>query len=185
MSKGNDKSSSEEEEYMVEKILDKRIKGNKVQYYLKWKNYPEADNTWEPVDNLADCKDLIRDFEEKLKKKAEEQQSKAPQRSGSEKETEKEKDKGESMKKKRTTDPASKEDASSVKKRKLDDKTGFDKGWEPDRIIGATDSSGELMFLIKWKEHDGADLVPSKTANVKCPQVVIRFYEERLSWNPV
>ena len=44
-----------------------------------------------------------------------------------------------------------------------------------DQIIGATDEYGDLQFLIKWKDVQKADLVPSKLANEKIPQVFFEF----------
>jgi len=174
--KGKSKDVQEEpEEYTVERILEKRMNGNRVEYFLKWKGYTEADNTWEPVENL-DCPEMIAEFEEKWKK---EQILKGEQKG----------DKSDKKRKLNGSEPADapakkKQEATVEEALKKDDRPrGFDRGFEPDRIIGATDSGGELMFLIKWKGCDEADLVASKVANVRCPQVVIKFYEERLTWH--
>ena len=160
-------SAEEEEEYSVEKIVDKRTtKSGKVEYFLKWKGYSDDDNTWEPVENL-DCKDLIEEFERKLKEK---------------KGSSGKKDQPQGTKNKSANSSATEK---SEKKRKTDENQpkGFERNLEPERIIGATDSSGELMFLIKWKGSDEADLVPARDANLKCAETVIKFYEERLTWH--
>ncbi|XP_066149179.1 chromobox protein homolog 1-like isoform X2 [Euwallacea fornicatus] len=147
------------EEYVVEKIIDSRIRNGVKEYLLKWIGYDDKDNTWEPESNL-DCPSLIKAFEaDRAAKEAER-----------------------NKKRKATGTPTT--DLKVVKKGKGDDKKlhGFDRGLQPEKIIGATNSSGPLMFLMKWVGTDEADLVPAKQANVKCPQIVIKFYEERLSW---
>lgn len=217
----------QEEEYSVEKILDKRTKPNgKVEYYLKWKGYNDEDNTWEPEENL-DCEELIRAFEESYKKKQDKEKEKSrktkepveiksisrvkdpSERASRNKESER-------SSRKRTVSVASgaSSDAGPSKERKKaisqkaekvatvhnsddEDDTMSEKdketnviplshprpNREPEKIIGATDSSGQLMFLLKWKGIEEADLIAAKQANVLCPQIVIKFYEERLTWH--
>ncbi|XP_037723649.1 chromobox protein homolog 2-like [Drosophila subpulchrella] len=50
----------------VEKILDKRLAGGCVQYLVKWLGYPKEDNSWETMQALNHCLDLLGDFEAQL-----------------------------------------------------------------------------------------------------------------------
>uniref|UniRef100_A0A3B1IM22 Chromobox homolog 5 (HP1 alpha homolog, Drosophila) n=1 Tax=Astyanax mexicanus TaxID=7994 RepID=A0A3B1IM22_ASTMX len=155
----DESGSSDEEEYVVEKVLDRRVVKGRVEYFLKWKGFTDKHNTWEPEKNL-DCPDLISEFMKTYKK------------GGSS-----------------TGTPSSGAKSSSTastavrSKDKILVARGFERGLEPEKIIGATDSCGDLMFLMKWKDSDEADLVLAKEANHKCPQIVIAFYEERLTWH--
>lgn len=115
----------EGEEFIVEKILDSRINDNGIkEYFLKWIGYDDKDNTWEPEENL-DCPKLIQAFE--------------ASRGAKNKEREK--------KRKSMSTPTPTE--AKIQKKKGDEKKhGFERGLEPEKIIGATDSSGRNAHLI-------------------------------------
>ncbi|KAH8412651.1 hypothetical protein KR009_004002 [Drosophila setifemur] len=183
----------EEEEYAVEKILDRRVRKGKVEYYLKWKGYADTENTWEPESNL-DCQDLIQQYELSRKDEEKSVNSKKdrPNSSAKTKEsTARPSTSSSSSVKRKSEEPVAPVGGKAKRTTEPDNDsgdslppagTGFDRGLEAEKILGASDNNGRLTFLIQFKGVDQAEMVPSTVANVKIPQMVIHFYEERLSW---
>ena len=158
--------------YVVEKILDKRKKRNKFEYLIKWQNYGEADNTWESADNFL-CPDLVQEFEEKFSKKEKVESKKLN-------------DKSFNKKRKNSDDSVVSLASTSTTVNTVVDKEENKKSEDlliPEEIVGANILDGELKFLVKWKNDDEGEIIPAKIANVKYPQIVIKFYEKRLNWN--
>ena len=54
-------------EYTVERILDKRIRKIRrksyTEYLIKWTGYGHEHNSWEPMSNMANCSELVQEFE--------------------------------------------------------------------------------------------------------------------------
>jgi hypothetical protein len=61
----NVNDSLSENEYFVEKILDKKVVDGEVRYLIKWEGWPLDQSTWEPRENLNNIKHLIESFERK------------------------------------------------------------------------------------------------------------------------
>ncbi|KAI8046797.1 chromobox protein homolog 3 [Drosophila gunungcola] len=130
-----------EPNFVVERIMDKRITSDgKVEYFIKWRGYTSADNTWEPEEN-CECPNLIQKFEE----------SRAKSKKRGEK-----KPKCEEIQKMR----------------------GYERGLELAEIVGATDVTGDIKYLVRWQFCDEFDLVPSSQLSEKDPQMLIAYYQK-------
>lgn len=126
------------------------------------------DNTWEPEENL-DCPDLIAEFMQKLKEKEEKKKEgkrKVPAEAPKDSEERGSKRKKDEVgwgwlrggnKSEELPQPLLSACFWSCDRVLVcspssqgEKARGFGRGLQPERIIGATDSSGELMFLMKW-----------------------------------
>uniref|UniRef100_A0A147AAN2 Chromobox homolog 3b n=2 Tax=Fundulus heteroclitus TaxID=8078 RepID=A0A147AAN2_FUNHE len=170
--------TAEVQEFVVEKIIRRRICNGRVEYFLKWKGFTDADNTWEPEDNL-DCPGLIEEFlrDADLSGETEEERSEQqfiPREEMAEQETEISCVRSQQQSNNSVLKP---DDEAS------DAPTNLSTYLEPECIIGSTDRQGELMFLVKWKNSDEFALLSAREASARCPQVVIDFYEQKLTWH--
>lgn len=165
------KPQVEEDIFIVEKILRKKITGGKTYYFLKWSGYPDSENTWEPVDNL-DCPELIEDFERHWSESHGKPQdpssntSPLPTSIPSKLKNGKNKGKQKTVTKTMASAPlpitkveqegspvlngGNGEEESEEKENTTPAPSGFAKGWEAEEILGATEESGQILFLIKW-----------------------------------
>ncbi|XP_055353788.1 M-phase phosphoprotein 8-like isoform X2 [Paramacrobiotus metropolitanus] len=69
VSDAEDNSELSEETFDVEAIEDERRRGDKIQYYIKWKGYGREANTWEPQENLLQCQEALRQWEKTKRQK--------------------------------------------------------------------------------------------------------------------
>ena len=154
----------EEEEYVVEKVLDRRVVKGKEEYLLKWKGFSDEENILgarrEPRLPWPHC------WVSAVTKNTRQ----INQKEASTKLILIRKIRGRRANQRRK------------KKKESEKPQGCGWGLKPEWITGDTDSSGEFMFLMKWTLMRMTWSLP-KEANVKCAQVVVPFYEERLTWH--
>jgi hypothetical protein len=173
----NDKApgSPDEGEFIVEDILDKRKEGGEWRYLIKWLGWKSDANTWEPVENMGGCEELLKKFEEEWSAKeksaneraSSEETVKISKAGSSSKKTQKptkQKEKGDNKREReRSVTPA--------KKARVEDRTAFTgqpdsekdnyeeldilddcpKGRVPGKLIGVVPISDVLVYCVEWK----------------------------------
>jgi hypothetical protein len=51
----------DQEFFEIEDILNSKRNGRRVEYLIKWKGYPESENSWEPLTNIP-ARGLVKEF---------------------------------------------------------------------------------------------------------------------------
>lgn len=145
--------------FVVEKIVDKRITPEgKVEYYIKWRGYPRyvCDIHLFNINTFfVYSAENTWEPEENcdcpaLIQKFEESRAKSKKR--------------------------------GEKKPKVEEilkPRGYERGLAMEQIVGATDETGDVSYLIKWQFCDELDLVVGEEVRQKNPEFVIDFFERR------
>ncbi|CAL8139244.1 unnamed protein product [Orchesella dallaii] len=174
----------EDGEYVIEKLVDKQedVNGN-VYYLVKWQGWSEENNTWELEDKFEEMPDLIQEYENGLNNPNPNETEDLNEPQGTNAASP---DPADAMENVPIPFPtASPPPPPPVAEMPVGDKilVGFARGFKPKQILGAMICKGELCFMMEWEGTAMKNLVPAREANVKCPQIVIDWYESKINWN--
>ncbi|XP_059057324.1 histone-lysine N-methyltransferase Su(var)3-9-like isoform X1 [Achroia grisella] len=50
------------QEFIIEKILDFKYESGENYFFVKWKGWPDSENTWEPIEHLDNCPKVLNEF---------------------------------------------------------------------------------------------------------------------------
>jgi hypothetical protein len=185
-----------EDSYNVERIVDrKRFKG-KLKYLVKWENYPEDQNTWEPIENLENIRAMVLQYDLDCEKKQKEKTNKKNESLLSS-----DTEEGLNSEDKMLVDEASfekltseflEENLKESKPLSKSVKNKIERNGDinedlPRRIIGAkilNNDPFELNCLLEWETKKGFKLcdswVSSKMIKQRYPMILINYYEEKV-----
>ncbi|XP_057367741.1 chromobox protein homolog 1-like [Daphnia carinata] len=173
---------SEEEKYVVEKVVDKRKRKGTVEYLLKWKGYDESENTWEQAENM-DCPGLISEFENQTKKIKKQEEEYVV-----EKIMDKRERKGQIqylLKWKgydhsaNTWENEENLDCPGLISEFENEKSiagkASDELYTVEQIIDKRIVKGKVEYLLKWKGYDHSQNTWESKENMECPDLIAAF----------
>jgi chromobox protein 5 len=181
-------------EYYVEKVLDKRVIDGELRYLIKWDGWSEENNTWEPLENLGNIKNLIDEYEKEqllnpknkkgVKSKVDYQkQNSAPHPTKSKNSLENEDSNGLPKQKKIKEFKEKKEEEN--KNSEILGSLGIN---VPEEVVSVKrDADQQILCLVKFKERpDGITpedaFVPSSILRELYPKILIKFYESKIKF---
>ncbi|CAI2380992.1 unnamed protein product [Moneuplotes crassus] len=194
----NREEEIKDEYYQVERITKHKIVRGKKYYLIKWVGYHDRDNTWEPVENLANVTYMIEEYENKRKLLGDN----SDMRSGKMKKRDRKDrtkiyDEGdssayaESKEQDHLDFTPSGAELSSTRIGLMDSESkkegSFDKD-QPEKIMGVVRQINckEWLMKVKWKK-DPKTLKRPKTSTYtntelkqRCPNLLFDFYESNV-----
>lgn len=151
-------------EYIVERIIDKKVGPDGViLYYVKWENYPQTANTWEPLDNLVGCERALETFEMHCAERTAQRLRKF-----SVSQTNNHKHQGKLI----PNESVPENNLIALR----------DTEFQIDQILGVTHFGDSKYFLISLVRGPAPTFIRGSLANSICPSKVIDFYIRHIHW---